>query len=531
MDIEKDIHFPKCGIDRVGAISAQPARAAYQGQYARTTYFGRNVRGFDTQGKWRGGSRAGLRKYIAAQVAGTICVIQDLNAVTGATYVEGSMQSSQAGRVVTLVAVSQGNVKRAHAGDTSWTAATNATGSTPPLNYNGVIFSAVNQQKLWFADGVNWCYYDPSTNRVERWTASAGTLPVDSDGNKPRLIETWRGRTILSGLLKDPQNWFMSNQDDPRNFDYSPESPSPTDAVAGNNSPLGLIGDIVTGMVPYSDDILFMGGDHTLFMFNGDPMAGGSIIQVSDQVGMAWGRAWCVSSSGIAFFMSNQMRVYALQPGAKPERISYGIDSLIEDLDPGVNSIRLAWNEKMQGFHVFITPLEEPAATDHYFFEQRSGAWWQDRFADTDMNPAACCVFDGNEPTDRTVVLGSWDGYVRAVDDAATSDDGTEIESEVWIGPFTAPTFNDLVVREMQAVLDEASGDVDFEIYRGRTAQAALDSEVFRSGTLTKGRNVTRQIETAGHAIYLRLTSTNQWAMEAIRVRLGDNGPVRMRGR
>lgn len=532
MDESKDIHFPKCGLDLSGPFERQQPRPGYKGVYARTTHKGVNVRGFDDQGRWRGGMRPGLTRVINARVGSSESIVQNLDVITGATYVEGSMQTSQAGRVTTLVAVSQGNVYRAHAGDTSWTAATNGTGTTPPLNATGVMFSAPNQQKLWFADGANWCYYDPSSNRVERWTASAGSLPVDSNNTAPRLIETWRGRTVLSGLIGDPQNWFMSAQDAPRDFDYGGgESQSPTDAVAGNNSPLGMIGDVITGMIPFNDNLMYFGGDHTLWMMNGDPMDGGSLMQVSNIVGMAWGRAWCVDPFGMAYFMSNNLRVYALAPGSRPQRISYGIDPLLEDLDPGANSIRLLWNERTSSMHVFISPLEEPAATKHYTFEQRSGAWWEDEFADPDMDPIACCVFDGNEPTDRTLYLGSWDGYVRAVDDEADTDDGEDINSEVWIGPFVTPTFDDMMLLEAQAVLDEASGTVTYEVYTGATAQAAMESEVFRSGTWEAGRNLTSLLRAAGHASFIRITSTDRWAMESIRLRLGTRGVVRQRGK
>ncbi len=38
---------------------------------------------------------------------------------------------------------------------------------------------------------------------------------------KPRLVVRYRGRTVLSGLLADPGNWFMSSVDEPRNFEYA----------------------------------------------------------------------------------------------------------------------------------------------------------------------------------------------------------------------------------------------------------------------------------------------------------------------
>ncbi len=41
---------------------------------------------------------------------------------------------------------------------------------------------------------------------------------------------------MLSGILYDPQNWFMSRVGDPTDFDYFPNDPDPARAVAGNNA-------------------------------------------------------------------------------------------------------------------------------------------------------------------------------------------------------------------------------------------------------------------------------------------------------
>ncbi len=439
------------------------------------------------------------------------------------------MQANQAGRVVTLVAVSQGNVYVANSGDTTWTAPTNNTGEDPPLNFTGLMFSAANQQLLYFADGINYVYYKPTTNSVEPWVATAGTLPVDSEGNTPRLICTWRGRTVLSGLLLDPQNWFMSAVDDATNFDYAPESPSPQDAVAGNNGPAGLVGDVITAMIPYTDDVLIFGCDHQIWIMRGDPLQGGQLDQVSGVIGMAWGEAWCLDPYGNVYFFSNKMGIYTMVPGQQPVRISQSIDQALVDIDSGTYGIRLLWNDRFQGVHVFVTPLEEPGPTTHFFYEQRTGAWWFDTFKDHDMNPLCCCTFDGNLPSDRVALVGAWDGYVRAVSVDAMTDDNKPIESSVVLGPFLTQQLDDVMMKDIQAVLGETSEDVTFEIFVGTTAEAALSSEPILTGTWSAGRNFNNYIRHAAHALYVRISSTKPWAFESFRLRLAAQGKVRQR--
>lgn len=527
-----DLHFPAAGIDRSSAFSQQPNRDLGGGIYARTTPSAVNVRAFEaTQHRARGGSRSGLTNFVPSQVVAD-WIIQGLSLMVGTDYPPpgGTMQTSQSGRVVTVVAVSKGKVFVASQGDTAWHATTNLTGDNPPLIFSGLVFSSPNIQKLWFADGSNYVFYQPSDSTVRHWVASAGTLPLDSENNTPRLICTWRGRMVLSGLLKDSQNWFMSKVNDPTNFDYSPLSRSPVDAIAGNNAPQGLIGDTITSLCPYSDDVLLFFGDHTIYMLRGDPLAGGQIDLISDAIGGVWGQCWCKDPYGNVYFMSNKCGVYKFTPGQQPVRISQAIEELLASVDTGTNVIRLIWNDRSQGFHLFITPDDAPTVTTHFFFEERTGAWWTDSFGNNNHNPVTCCDFDGNLPGDRAALIGSWDGYVRILDPDAADDDGTRISSSVLIGPLLTANLDEIVIKDLQAVLGNGSADVDFEVLVGATAETALASTPVSSGTWKADRNLLSPVRKSNHACYIRLTATSQWAMEQVRVRLATQGKVRRRG-
>ncbi len=403
---------------------------------------------------------------------------------------------------------------------------------TPPLVTTGVIRSAVNNQKLWFADGAHWCYYDAKTNKIKPWIASAGTLPGDNMTPKdfPRLICTWRGRTVLSGIINDPQNWFMSAVSDPTNFDYAPFNISPAQAVCGNASPLGLIGDVVTALIPYRDDTLILGGDHTIWQFSGDPMSGGQIDLISDAIGMAWGIPWCKGPDGTLYFVSNRTGIYAMQPGqGPPQRISQQIEQLLIPIDTGLNTIRLIWDDRFQGLHVFVTLTSAAASCNHFFWEQRAGAWWQDHFDNNNHNPLCCCVFDGNQANDRRPVIGSWDGYVRTIDPTALDDDGTPILSAVVIGPLLTKDMDDVLMKDIQAALGATSGQVSYAVFVGQTAEIALASNPVSMGTWHSGRNVNNYVRMAGHAVYVKITASNPWALEHIRARIAGQGKVRKR--
>lgn len=537
-----DLHFPLCGIDLAHAFDQQIVKQMQNQQYGSTTVSGVNVRTYNPGlDRARGGSRPGISKYLPAQVSGTTWIVQELNTVVGSGYtVPGNVvQQSQSGRVVSVVAVVQGNVYTTTPGGTVWTPATNMAGTSPPLNFSGVLYSSANNQKLYFADGVHYVYFDPSLNQVLNWVPGTtdilgnpitSVFPVDSANNAPRLITTWRGRTVLSGLPYDPQNWFMSAVSDPNNFDYNPTFATPSQAVAGNNGPLGLIGDVVTCMIPYTDDILVAGGDHSIYVFNGDPMAGGQIDLVSDAIGMAWGNPWCKDPFGTIYFVSNKTGIYSLVPGNTPQRISLEIDALLRNIDTGTNAIRMVYDDRFQGIHVFITPLAAPAPATHFFWELRSGAWWEDQYANQNLNPCCCCTVDGNLPGQRGIILGSWDGYVRYTDPNATTDDGAAIASTVTLGPFLTADLDDVLLMDIQSVMAASSGQVLYDVYVGPTAEIALQSTPVASGVWGSGRNFTNLIRRSGHAIYVTLTSSNVWAMESVRCRIKSLNKVRRRG-
>lgn len=528
------LRFPSAGIDLSNAFFDQRPRQIDKDDnlWARSTPDAINVRAFEgTTNRGRGGSRAGLSRQVSTPVVAD-WIIQDLQTIT--TVGETPVQTSNSGRVVTLTAVSQGSIYRFRPGDTTWGTTTNNTGATPPLNYTGLVLSSPNVSKLWYADGVNRVVYDPSTNIVSTWAAAYGSLPADSDNNFPRLIETWRGRCVQSGLLKDGHGWFMSRVNDPTDNDYFPSTDrqGPDQAIAGENAPQGLIGDIVMGMCPYNDDVMIWFGSHSIYMMQGDPMANGQLDLITDTIGAVWGRPWCMDPYGNIFFLSNNMGVYVMRPGQRePQQISQPVQRLFQDINTGEMGFRLGWDDRFQGCHIFVTPLAEPGDSTSFFFEARTGAWWKTKFANTNHSPLCCCIFDGNLPADRALLIGSWDGYVRKFDQDAEDDDDTPIASSVVIGPLNTKDLDKIKLHELQGMLGEESGDVTYEILVGRTAEEALSSTAERTGTFQAGRNFTEPVQRSGYSVYVRLTSTNQWAMESVRIVLSTRGKIQQRGR
>ena len=524
------LHYPKAGMSREFAFGRQPNRDVGESVWARTTPLGVNVRGYEQAGRrLRGGTRMGFSKYLDSRPGDVRWVTQHLNTIVHLGG--GGVQLSNQGRVVNLIAVSRGNVYVTEPEGTSWTAATNSSSTTPPLNFSGVMQSTACVQKLWFVDGVHYRQYDPLTNVVSDWVPTAGSLPVDSDNNRATLCCTWNGRVVLSGLAKDPQNWFMSRVVDPLDFLYRSSVNDTAQAVAGNNGPLGLVGDVVNTLIPYSDDILVFGCDSSIFKMQGDPYHGGQIDLVTKRIGMAYGKPWAQGPSGVIYFFSNTGGVYAMNPrgSEEPVRISQPIEQLVQGVNTGTHQVLMEWDDTFQELKVWVTRLAGTGVTDHYVWEARNKAWWVDRYGNVDHNPLATCVVDGNRPGDRCIVAGGWDGYVRKLDPEATDDDGTPIEFEVLVGPLRTPNLDDVVVDQAQFVAGEGSADAELSFLVGKTAERALASPSIAAGTIRAGRNATKAKRVAGHAVYARVTGEAPWAMEELRVRVQPKGLARRR--
>lgn len=404
------------------------------------------------------------------------------------------------------------------------------------------VLSWQNGPYMYYADGAGYRRYNPDTDEMEIWTASAGSMPVDPAGRSARLICTWNGRTCLSGFLADPQNIFMSAKDDPTDWDYAPSFPVPTQAVALSAAYAGLIGDKVTAIIPWSDDVLIIGCEHSIWQLTGDPMLGGNIDNICYGIGIAFGRAWTIDPNKVVYFFSTRGGVFTLLPGQQPQRISTPVSHRLYsvNISEDETAITMGWDDRPQGLHLFVTPLNRRTAATHWFWDKRYNAWWPVRYAHKDFNPKCCHPFRADDVDDRVMLVGSWDSHVRAVDQSPSEDDNLPFDSYVALGPVVAPDGGMVRADELQAMLGLDSLGVKYEIVAANDAQAALESitkydgkpwvGAVRTGDLAGGRNPTSGVRVAAHAMYIYIRSSQAWAIEGIRVRLAHLGWTRGRG-
>lgn len=389
-----------------------------------------------------------------------------------------------------------------------------------------VVYSTVLSDVLYYVDGSSYRTYNGLTDTAGTLTASDGTLPASTNGSKCRLNMTHNGRLYMSGLRGDDQNWFASKQFDATNWQYVVSPSLATQAVAGNNAPCGKCPDKVNALISWRDDLAWFGGDHSIWQLTGDPADGGRFDLISADTGIAFGRAFCFDPAGTLYLLGNQGVVYRASRGNKPQAISGAVNLEIYRINVGTNIISMAWDQKFDGFHMFVAPIDPTATTTHYWwdagtevfspkpataFTPSGGAysWWPDVFGNVAHNAAAILLYDGDDPDDRVLLMFGRDGYVRQFDNTAEDDDGTAIDSFALIGPVSNPKRYPYTTKDLQMTLEQNSGALSWGWQRGESVQAAVNNTTAaQTGTFAAGRNHSRSFRWTQHVGFLKLYSS-----------------------
>lgn len=505
----------------VNGVNAQLPRTQ---QTINTCVNAQNIRVFDSQeDRARGGIRPGLTKYLANTFEGS-GRIQDINYTTVVRDADPNTSVLYV-RDVVSAAVSNGTIQKF---TTNTITAANTTGNATLSNTAPFILSAELTGKLYYTDGLDYKVWDGATNNASDWSPSDGSLPGDPGNTACRLIERWRGRLVLAGLRTDPNNWFMSKLGDPDDFQYAPATITETQAVTGSVGEVGKLGEPITSLIPYSDDVLLFGADASVWQLSGDPQSGGRFDLISDKVGTAFGRPWAKDTEGNVYFFSSRGEVFLLPPGGvKPTSLTnVSIAPLIKDTNLNTHFVRMEWDQDEYGVHIFITPFTTGAAT-HWFYDMRGGGWWPDVFANTNYNPIAVKLFDGDSPDDRVLLLGGEDGKIRYFDRDVSQDDGNNFISQVTLGPLVGQEVrNNMIVAGVQTMTDVNGAQVKIEVLSGDTPEEALQSEAATfvgEHTMETGLSQTVNPRKRGYYNYIKLgtnAAATSWGLEDVRVSL-----------
>lgn len=430
-------------------------------------------------------------------------------------------------RATNLLAVCNGNI---YEGDlTTLPLITSGAGLLDPTVDVSFAYSAGFG---YFVDGTSIIKVDLINKAKLTYAATTGTAPTLCT-----LACMWRDRLVLAAPIATPQNFFMSRVGTHTDWDYSQTDSAA--AFAGNASKAGHIGDPILALIPLSDDVLLIGGDHSLWAIHGDPSDGGSIDLISDSIGILGPQAWTKAPDGTVYFLGTGGLYRIGSNGGLPQNIGNDEwNDYFRQIDRGRNYTRLAWDRDNQGCFVFVTPFVS-GTTTHLWYDHRLDGFWPVQYP-INHGPISVLVYDGDGPNDRVMLLGGRTGLIQKVN-ADKDDDGTAITSFIFLGPYKVSDVTESTLEWADVILGEPVGNFvagDFNVtvafQAGQTVEKAYASPLrTRSKTYTTPRRQSRLLQRiAGNVFFVKLSNSTlakTWVLEKIVGMFMGGGLVRRR--
>lgn len=534
---QKTLSFPLAGVSRSKGYREQTR--------PYSTPWAVNVRGVGPlERRSRGGSRPGLLRVVNHDFGSKISAISSVTSVDSGgvlrkdlvvvsdgafSFLRGSSVTAPTSDLVT-----DGGVVITT--DDGTAIAFDSTVNTAGQVGAGMFNVVERNGRLLLADSV-LKEFDPATGVVTAVTATKGIIPTGCP-----LVCLYRDRLFLSGA---DHVWYCSRQGDITDWG-SGDAGDVGRAFAGQVERAGRIGSVITAMIPASESMLLIATSNTMWALRGDP-ATGTVSMVSDTIGVISPTAWAEAPGGLIAFLSNDgLYLMGGGEGSYPRQFSDDrVPELLRNIDSGTNSIVMCYDAISRGFHLFITPaaiVDHESFGQHWFIDIENKAMWPVVFQEGHQ-PLCATRLQGSTGLSE-VVLGCRDGYLRKFSAAALTDDGEAIESHILLGPFrlTSDDINDAILTEIHGMMADNSGSVTWRVVMADSAEAAVDTAVAgitsvlnnaepvgvrASGSWSDNRNKVSRPRARGPWAIVWLSSSNQWAYEAVAVAINQLGRLR----
>ena len=369
--------------------------------------------------------------------------------------------------------------------------------------------------------------FDPSDNSISNHTAETnkGFVPAGA-----RLVVLYRDRITYAATDALPHVWYMSRQGNPNDWDYTQNDDGA--AVYAQSSIAGQLADPITALINHSDECLIFGCYNSLWILRGDPGLGGVVDQLSHKIGIVGCDAYCKTPDDMCVFMSPD-GLYVMPAGCHGMPTSLSRERIPDEL-LGLTETRehvsLEFDTMHRGVHIMVTK-QDGTEGRHWWFDWESKSFWRVKLQN-DHEPFAMHERTSWDDSIR-VLIGGRDGWIRYFDRKFYTDDGSNIDSYVMLGPFGIGTRDDLregILTEMHGTTGKNSTAVTWDIYAGDSYEDATTNGPKQSGTWnTAGYNYTNRPRVRGLGAVLKLSATSKWLMENIRAVFKVAGKTRKR--
>lgn len=250
----------------------------------------------------------------------------------------------------------------------------------------------------------------------------------------------WRGRLVFA----KGNNWFMSRQGDPLDWDYGADIDDQQRAWADQLGGNVIAGEIIA-LIPWTDDYLIFACRNSMWLLRGDPAAGGQISNLSDHIGIISRGAWCRSDFGLLFISTDGITSWSNSGFKKMGEAE--VPNEFKQLSSDMFEYAMAWDQNGYGLQIWCSPKAEQDFTyntanlpiRHWWIDADYWRFWpmacensldafMVHFYQSEDTRQSCVVQGGREGLLTRFVNGSY----ADVDDAGTDT----FKSYCMFGPF-----------------------------------------------------------------------------------------------
>lgn len=212
--------------------------------------------------------------------------------------------------------------------------------------------------------------FDILSGQLTLMVASAGTIPVGLN-----MFAVWQGCLVAAGEGLTGVNdalghvVYMSRTGDARDWDFSVGIQDEGGAFfsAGDNE--GLLTGKINALIPFTDDILLVGTERGISVFNGHPRRGGIVTQI-DSTYIRGPRAWCKGAKGELYFLGPE-GLMAMEPSAHPVPVLLSAEKLPDEIAGFGSAVVLAYEPRWN----VITMMQAGASPLAYLFDLNAGGF------------------------------------------------------------------------------------------------------------------------------------------------------------
>ena len=366
------------------------------------------------------------------------------------------------------------------------------------------------------------------------WTLSTGSFP---DGGSNIMALCW-GRVFMNSI-QNPHQWFATRINDPLDLLLVVD-----DVASAQNSQAtkkaGLVGDKIIAMIPYKGNTMVFGCLNNMFVMRADPAKGGFFTTLSDTTGIFSDTAYCWDDKNNLYFMGSDgiygLTAAAIIEGQPPTNLTKEhLPKLISNL--GLNRrtdrVTMEYDKDRYGIEISVSQYDGVWSAI-FWLDLRTGGVFPEEYQEA-HTPTILAYFDSRVKSQRTLLAGCNDGYIRKWDESEKSDDGAAaIESEVLLGPIVGQNIRAKVSLDELSIRTGIDTDsITASVYSGLTAQHliknVIDNEspkVSKTFAVDKLLPSIRQhVEAVAVGIKLSNDSVaSSWSMEKIDIDLQESG-------